>query len=214
MKSVMMRVVLTMVVGLLTVGIWPRYEVQAHNLTRLTADFKNFDDTETTTTTGVFPNSAGSVAGDDGTLVFSKTVFTQADDQNVLYVTISAVADTHGGSALWINCRVDGVDCNAGFGGAAGAPGGWIAVNKLPVATGGADNCNDGGGGAGDCHDNTIYYTWCTPVVPADLEGGSAHTVELRMATSISGQNVFFETAHIFVDASDLEPENACTPAP
>ncbi len=214
MKSVMTRVVLTMVVGLLTVGIWPPYEVQGHNLTRMAADFKNFDGTESATTTGVFPNSTGSVAGDDGTLVYSKTVFTQAPDQNVLYVTVSAVADTHDGSALWINCRVDGVDCNPGFGGAAGAPGGWIAVNKLPAADGGASNCNDGGGGAGDCHDNSVYYTWCAAVVPDDLGGGSAHTVELRMATSHSGKTVFFEAAHIFVDASDLEPENACVPAP
>jgi hypothetical protein len=205
--------------GLLTLGIWTPYDAHGHGLTRLAADFKNFDGSESATTTGVFPASTGSVAGDDGSLVYSKTVFTQAPDQNVLYITISTVADTHEGAALWINCRVDGVDCNPGFGGAAGAPGGWIAVNKLPAADGGASNCNDGGGGAGDCDDNSVYYTWCKAIEHVDgggsgLGGGSAHTVEIRMATSASGSTVFIEAAHFYVDSSDIEPENACVQAP
>ncbi len=90
-------------------------------------------------------------------------------------------------------------------------------MNKLLAANGGASNCNDGGGGTGNCHDNSVYYTWCTAIEPAGGGsglGGGAHTVQIRLATSDSGNRVFIEAAHSYLDASDIEPENACVPAP
>jgi hypothetical protein len=122
-----------------------------------------------------------------------------------LYVTISTTGDTHGGAASWFSCVVDDEFCNPGAGGAAGAPGGWIALLKLPAANEGADNCDDGGGGAGDCHDNSIYYTWCTNVKRGD------HTVDIRLASSEeSGQEdttVFYEAAHFYIEATHAKKD-------
>jgi hypothetical protein len=206
---------LTVLVGLLTLGFWVPSEGWAQStggpLSRLSADFKNFDATESSTIVGVFPNSVDSVMGDDGTLVYRKTIFVPFD-QNVLYITFSGVGDTHDGAALWLNCRVDGANCNPGFGGAAGAPAGYVALNKLPsfvaLPVGAIATCNDGGGGFADCHDNTLYATWCVPI---HFEGGT-FTVELRLATSISGAEVFFEAAHVYIDSNCITG-NACEQA-
>jgi hypothetical protein len=142
-------------------------------LFRLSAEFKNFDGTETFTDETV-PTSPD--PGEGGILAYSKEVYVPREA--TLYVTISTTGDTHGGAASWFSCVVDEDFCNPGAGGAAGAPEGWIALQKLPAANEGADNCDDGTGGAGDCHDNSIYYTWCTNVKKGD------HTVDIRLASS------------------------------
>ena len=202
----------TLTVCVLTLGFWTLAQSWEGStggpLHRLAADFKNFDHTETSTTVGVFPNSVGSLPGNDGQLVYHKTV-SVPDDHNVLYVTMSGTGDTHDGAALWLGCRVDGNDCNPGAGGAAGAHPGYIALQKMPSfivnPIGAIGSCNDGGGGFGDCHDNNINYTWCTPIY------GGTHNVELRLATSESGKEVFFEATHFFIDSNFIEG-NACHP--
>lgn len=180
-------------------------------LLRISADFKNFDGTETFTAAPVFDADGKLV---DGTTVFKKTVFVPFG-MNTLYVTISTTGDTHDGAALWLSCRVDGVPCNPGFGGAGGTPAGWVNVQKhknYPLGLSG-----DGGGGAGDMHDNSIYYTWCT------RRGAGPATVEVKLASSgpdfetgtgFPPPFVFFEAAHFYIDASRISGQNRCTPAP
>jgi hypothetical protein len=126
----------------------------------------------------------------------------------LLYVTLSTTGDVHGGAASFFSCRVDDRFCNPGAGGAAGAPAGWIALQKVPAANAGAANCNNGGGGAGDCHDNGIYYTWCTWIDPG------VHTLDVRLASSLPGQTVFVEAAHFYVNSSTLPKSEACVEDP
>ena len=210
-------VALTMAVGLLGTST----VVKSHDgstggpLHRLAADF-DFTG-ETTTAVGVFPNSVGSVPGNDGTLVYRKRVSVPSD-HNVLYVGVSMTGDTHDGAALWLNCRLDGStsasDCNTGFG-ADGAQNGYVSLQKMPsflvFPLGAVGTCDDGGGGFGDCHDNNINYTWCIPIVPDEWSGPISHNVEIRMATSESGKAVFFEKAHFYIDSNNIQG-NACEP--
>jgi hypothetical protein len=178
-------------------------------LFRLSAEFKNFDGSETFTNATVPQNP---VPGEGGILAYRKEIY--VPKEATLYVTISTTGDTHEGAASWFSCVVDDetdkkndttdthekaseMFCNPGAGGAAGVPGGWVALLKLPAPNEGADNCDDGNGGAGDCHDNNIYYTWCTNVKKGD------HTVDIRLASSDEGEYVFFETAHFYIDATE-----------
>jgi len=178
---------------------------------RIAADFFNFDGTETFTAAPVFAPDGTLV---DGTTVFLKSVFIPPGS-NTVYVTISTTGDTHDGAALWLSCRIDGVPCNPGTGGAGEAPAGWINLNKHKNYALGLTG--DGGGGAGDMHDNSIYYTWCVQ------RGSGPARVELKMASSGpdfetgTGDTppfVFFEAAHVYIDASRIAGENRCTPAP
>lgn len=186
---------------------------QGGPIVRLAADFLNFDGTESATTT-----TANPATGEDGTAVFQKTVFVPSG-VNTLYVTFSATGDTHDGAALWLSCRVNGAFCNPGSGGAAGAPPGWIALQKHKNWVGiSGFLVGDGGGGGGDVHDNGIYYTWC---VKTSTTGGPSR-FELRLATSgsdpetggVAPPTVFFEAAHVYIDASRITGPNQCTPAP
>jgi hypothetical protein len=196
--------------GLLALGV--SLDVQANGpILRITADFKNFDGTETFTASPVFAPDGTLV---DGATVFKKSVFVPPG-VNTLYVTMSATGDTHNGAALWLSCRVDGVPCNPGLGGAGGTPAGWINVQKHKNYALGLTG--DGLGGAGDMHDNSIYYTWCVRRI-----GGPA-TVEIKMASSgpdsetddgFTAPFVFFEAAHFYIDASRIAGNNRCTPAP
>jgi len=151
-----------------------------------------------------------------GTAVYTKVVFVPAG-ANTIYVTMSTTGDGHDGAASCFTALVDGAFFNAGTQGAAAcadgdlAPptqvGGWVNLLKTP-AGGGAVNCNDGGGGDGDCHDNGIYYTWCTPITPG------THTVEVRMATDTQNSVVFIEQAFFYVDASFIKGSNRCVQTP
>jgi hypothetical protein len=135
---------------------------------------------------------------------------------NTLYLTLSTTGDTHDGAASCFSALLDGNFFNPGGQGAARCAGGgetsvpgWITLLKLPGQIGdpGGSNCDDGGGGPGDCHDNSIYYQWCTPVHAGD------HEVEIRMATDTAGKAVFIEQAHFYVDASFFRDERGCVQA-
>ena len=153
-----------------------------------------------------------------GMVIYDKDFFT-ADDINVLYVTISATGDAHGGARLQLACEVDNTPCNPGPNPVGGAPNGWFTAQRH-------DNYNenytgpgyggDGGGGAGDLHDNVIVYTWC---VPFEVKAGT-HNVKVRMASApvpgdpgSAGQPVFMEAVHFFIDGSRVaDPTGRCTP--
>ena len=179
-------------------------------LIRHSADFFKFDGTEFTTTATADANPA--IA--DGALFYDRTVLLPSSS-NVLYVTLFTTGDTHGGAALWLSCRYSiGAAqpnlCRSNSppgGGIDEAPNGWVAVKKLPVPVDGATNCNDGGGGAADCHDNAIAYSWCVELpspTPISVR------VRLRMATSIAGQNVFIEKGQVYIDSSSINQKANC----
>jgi hypothetical protein len=186
---------------------------KAQAIIREAADFFKFDGTEFFTAA-----TAADPAPPDGALFYRKTV-TVAPQSNTLYVSLYATGDSHNGSAEWISCRATPQAgpappfCRSSAPGAVdGAPPGWITLLKLPQdveSPAGQNNCNDGGGGSADCHDNAITYQWCVPV-----RGGTSVTVDLRMATSIAGSDVFIEKGHVYIDSSRITGANQCTQAP
>jgi hypothetical protein len=87
----------------------------AVTMSRISAEFLTFDDTEsfthvaacgldTPTRSGC---SAASTPGSGGARVYSKSIFAPAGTK-VLYVTISAVGDNHGGESNYVSCNIDG----------------------------------------------------------------------------------------------------------
>ena len=113
----------------------------------ISSDQQSFGETFTSSTSGV--------------VTYSKSFFNPGQ---MIYVTFNAQGDTHGGAALEMACHYNGVPCELGSGAAEG--GQWSTLNKLPAAGSGTSNCNSGGGGAGDCHDNTIHKIWCVKAGP------------------------------------------------
>ena len=201
MKRSLTMTPLALLAVLLAAAIWvPASATAGDELHRLAADPKFHGPHQEAATNAEPP----------GMSIYDKTVFVPRG-ANVLYLTISTTGDTHGGAAGCFTALADGKFFNAGGQGAArcsldgtvDVPG-WVALVKLPAATGGAPNCNDGGGGAGDCHDNSIHYEWCTPITPG------AHAVQVRMATSGTGKTAFIEQAFFYVDASRIKRGTAC----
>ncbi len=222
MKKRTIHTGMLVLIALLALGLCIPTDTWAGVLERLSAEFRNFDfaGSETSTIVGVAP-LPGTAAGDDGVVVYTKTLFVPPG-LNTLFVTISATGDTHAGSALLLSCRVDGAFCNPGPSGASAVPPGWIALQKHfnydttytpapndPLAVFAPNG--DGGGGRGDMHDNSLNYTWCTKVPPSTAGAvGGVHRVEIRMATSSVGDRVFFENAHFYIDAAKLRPGSDC----
>jgi len=183
-------------VALMALCLVPPYS-HAQSVVRKSAEFRNFDlaadPPETVDLFGTVP----------GALLYTKTLLSKIGESE-LYLTVSAAGDTHGGARLLIGCFVDGppydatTACNPGTAGASAKPPGYVVLQKIPAAIGGSSNCNEGGGGAADCHDNGIYYTWCTNIDPA----GGLHTVDLFLLTGTPFAPAFVENAHFFIDAT------------
>jgi hypothetical protein len=120
--------------------------------------------------------------------------------------------------AHWFSARINGRPCNLGDEGAGFAPPAWIPLQKHfdyePPVTYTSDGVSgqssgDGGGGTGDMHDNGIYYTWCCI---DNFDPGASNLVEIRMATSFSGQPVYVERSHYYVDSIDKKLCNEAEP--
>jgi len=189
--------------GLLLVAVATPANAQALGpVHRFSAEFQFSPPGSPEITTAALPGPGGT----GGTTVYSKTLFIP---YRTLFVTFSATGDTHrgltGGAALLMTCVVDGVVCRSGGGLPNAGPPGWITLQKMPdVST----NCNDGGGGGGDCHDNNLNYTWCTTV-----DGPGPRTVELKLASS-NGGIVFYERSHIYIDATpNKNADDGCVQA-
>jgi hypothetical protein len=201
----------TVVCGFLLLVSLP-LEVLAQNtgfVRRYAANFTAFG-FEISTAIPPAPNAEG------GLIIYNKNFFV-ADDINTLYVTISATGDDHNGARLQLACKVDGKPCQPGAGDpAGGAPSGWHTGlrfknynnNLLPLPFAG-----DGGGGAGDVHDNHVMYTWCTPF---ETKAGT-HNVQVRLASSPGpgdpgGGLVFLEAIHFFIDGARVaSADDRCT---
>jgi hypothetical protein len=168
-------------------------------------------DAEISTTLPPAPGGTG------GLVIYNKNFFT-ANDINTIYVTISATGDDHNGARLQLACLLDNKPCdpeshlNAG-----GAPSGWFTAlrhKNYNVNYTGPGFVGDGGGGAGDLHDNIVHYTWCTPF---NGPAGS-HNVQIKLASSpgtdelsTPGDLVFLEAVYVFVDGSRVaQPNNSC----
>ena len=183
---------------------------------RHAADFFQFGGGEfATSTTAVAAFNSPVPGSADGALFYRKTV--TVGPSNTLYVSLYTTSDQHQGAALWLSCRVNGLFCRPSVGGANEAPSGWINLQRVPQnfnnaqggPSGASPNCNNGGGGTADCHDNGVAYQWCIPV-----EAGSRVTVDLKMATSTAGDFVFIEKGHVYIDSSLITQPNKCTPEP
>ncbi len=170
----------------------------AQEISRLSAQFKNFDGTETTTNVAAAPTGTG------GALAYSKAVFVPfLSGGQVLYITISAVGDNHNGESNFISCNIDGPGgvgslatvCNptpTSFG-VDIAPPGWIGLThhfsyEVTYTSNGLTGLSsgDGGGGTSDEHDNAYYYTWCKRVSAWALSPLSLYTLSARRAISFN----------------------------
>ena len=153
--------------------------------------------------TNVMAGPSAAIPG--GISCFGTTQFVP-NSANVLRITWSTAGDSHDGAAVRVACRIRPAStgmwswCNpTGLG---AAPGDYITKNKVPSGTG-AINCNDGGGGDGDCHDNSIEITWCVPIV-----GDDVFDIDLRLAPGpgvTGGEVAFVEASYFFVDSSKVD---------
>jgi hypothetical protein len=156
-----------------------------------------------------------------GTQVYSKTFFKPLGIQS-LKVVWSGTGDVHSGVAQGLRGMIDqSVDCNPpGLVNASDLPSGWIAVQKhfnyqssylLPDGVTALFPGGDGGGGAGDMHDNAITYSWCCTVPSAS----GTHTVSVRMGNSCAttltptcspsvDETVFEEGVHVEIIGSNV----------
>lgn len=146
----------------------------------------------------------------------------RSDDVNVIYVTISATGDTHSGARSQFTALLNDSACNPGPNPVGGALPGWVTLQRHKnynlnyVIT--ALFAGDGGGGAGDLHDNSITYTWCCRKAPSE----GLQNVKVKMASgNVDGAadpRVFVEGVHFYIDGSQVRGADACvadtTPLP
>jgi hypothetical protein len=181
------------------------------NLRRLSAEFQN--STSAGGSGEIFTSEAAGPNGTGGTPVYQKNLRVP-DDVDVLYVTFSAQADVHNGSALLMNATVDEALCEplAGQtqtgGGGPHVQTGWYTLLILPEP-GMNRNCNDGEGGPADCHDNAINFSCC-----ARLSKGHRKIlpVDIKLANLPGGEgNIsFYERSTIYIDGQKDEKRQFC----
>jgi len=179
-------------------------------LLRLSSEFQN----STTLVNEVSTDAPALPGGAGGTVVYQKTL-TVPDSVRVIYVTFSGQGDAHNGSALLMNASVNGtliqplLGQTGPGGGGTHVQTGWYTLAHLPQAGAGVTNCNDGGGGTADCHDNTLYFSGCARV---GTFGGPV-TVTIKLADLPGGDNnsAFYERASINIDGVLDTTNNLCT---
>jgi len=177
---------------------------------QFTAQFLNFDGTEQGTTLG--PSTGGQP-------IYQGTVFVPAD-VDTLEITISATGDLLDGgvpesNSLWLNCQVDGKDCNHGVNSAANSIPGWVPVLSLEASAQIPEPAATPTPAVGT--DNNIHYSWCMPIKSKKGPRPHVHDVQLSMASGDGTHAVHIEQIHVFVDGNDFgghDKLNACTAAP
>jgi hypothetical protein len=185
-------------------------------LHRLSAEFQN-----STSIGGAGEILTNATPADGGLLVYQKTLSIPFD---VAFITFSAQGDAHNGSALLMQASVTDSAGNEticqplagqtgdGGGGPSLAPQ-WMTLLKLPVSSADtsatSNNCNDGGGGPADCHDNTIMFSCC---VDLGHRHHGKQTVNIRLADLPGGDGnfAFYERSTIYIDASPNPGGNLC----
>ena len=164
-------------------------------LDRLSAEFQSPGEITTTAT----PAASPVPGAPGGIVIYDKTLNIPP---GVVYLTFSAQGDTHDGAALLMTASITDASGNvticqpmATAGGAAefGAP--WMTLLKLPDGETPPNNCDDGGGGPADCHDNSFSFSCCALL----SGGGNNRDVKISMASSDGGR-VFYEDSTIYID--------------
>lgn len=184
-------------------------------LQRLSAEFQSGSEIATVAT----PAASPVPGAPGGVVVYDKTLNIPP---GVAYITFSAQGDTHEqlscdpvtlictpipgtGAALLMTASItdsagDVTICQpmATAGGAAlfGAP--WMTLLKLPDGETTPNNCNDGGGGPADCHDNAFSFSCCALLKGGP--GGTSRDVKINLASS-NGGTVFYEDSTIYIDS-------------
>ncbi len=154
----------------------------------------------------VSSSSAATANAAGGTEMYSNNVTVPAAI-NVLFVSMDAVGDTNqnANNSIRIACLVDGVPCNNNPAPDNGSPSGWVEVQQLTntaVPNGTSDQ--------------SIHYTWCTPIHKLSGPHGTVHHVSLRLASGNGTNLVYMEQMQIFVSGvkiSGANAANACTNA-
>jgi hypothetical protein len=215
----------TSTLALAAAGCLVAGSLSAAVLNRLSSDFQNAADgtNELSSSAPAMPNGAG------GTVIYQKTV-TVPDALDVLFIEFEGQGDVHNGSALLMNASIvtgtplhpvetlcEPLRGSTGLGG--GGPHlqtGWFTLLNLPqppVTASHPPNCNDGGGGAADCHDNAIVFSCCARLTTPDATA----TVRIRLANLPGGDanTSFIERSTIYVDgvadpSSPLHPGTQC----
>jgi hypothetical protein len=185
-KTAAIAILAAAAAALLVMLLFPRTGTTAavsSPVVRLAAQFDMFNGEEFNTTAEPDDNAAGGQAIYD-------TIVTPPANANVLYVTVSGTGDAHENSKIMLACLVQSLPCNPGDGNADGVTG-WVTL-QYPTD---------------DLHDNNINYTWCKRITP----GTNPRHVTVKMASE-NGGDVYMETTHFFVDASQLGP-HACDQA-
>jgi hypothetical protein len=135
-------------------------------------------------------------------LIYQGSVFVSAD-VDTLEITISATGDLPDGgtpftNSLWLNCQLDGNDCNA------------VSLDtsaQIPEATATPAVGTD----------NNIHYSWCMPIKPKKGPHSLQHDVQLSMASGDGVRAVHIEQIQVLVGGTNFggpNKLNACSPAP
>jgi hypothetical protein len=209
-------------------------------LNRLSAEFQNPGEISTNATAAPSPVPLGAPGG---MVVYDKTLNIPS---GVAYITFSAQGDTHQlfsglnpipatGSALLMTASLTDAAGNvtvcqpmAGAKGATLVQAPWMTLLKLPDGETSPNNCDDGGGGVADCHDNAFMFSCCALVTCPHVAGGGGgdakrgkvknfdgsggggdnggnggcpQDVKISMASS-NGAIVFYEDSTIYIDQS------------
>jgi hypothetical protein len=154
-----------------------------------------------------------------GQPIYQGSVIVSAD-VDTLEITISATGDLLDGgtpftNSLWLNCQVDGNDCNAGMNSAANSVAGWVPVLSLDASAQIPEPTATPTPAVGT--DNNIHYSWCMPIKPKKGPHSLQHDVQLSMASGDGVHAVHVEQVQVLVGGTNFggpNKLNACSPAP
>jgi hypothetical protein len=198
-------------------------EVKEGGYRRLAANTRGFNAVvtdEITVTAQALAPSPGTPFANGGVVIYDKTVLVP-EDINVLFISISATGDVHGGARMLLACLVDDTSCVQSQI-PHGAPAGWVDLQRhkdynLNYVSSGAPFIGDGFGGGGDLQDNSVHYTWCRKIKNAG-DHGAIHNVKIKMASlhveplmsDLEGL-VAIQAVHFYIDGARLPKKDACT---
>jgi len=151
-----------------------------------------------------------------GQPIYRGTVVVPAD-VDMLEVSISATGDLLNGgtpvpNSLWLNCQVDGANCNGGANSAVNSVPGWVPVLSLDSSAQIPETTANPAVGT----DNNIHYSWCVPIKKNKGSNGLSHSVQLSMASGNGNDTVHIEQVQVRVGGAKYggpNSGNACTSA-
>jgi hypothetical protein len=178
------------------------HSAHAQNIQAFAANFLYFAGQGADEASSFLPPLPQATGGD---LIYSNSVTVPAAI-NTLYVSFDAAGDLGAATnAMFVACLLDGSPCRDLAAPENNSPAGWVMVQAL--ASGAVPDA---------ASDQTIHYTWCTPIKRlASATNGLVHKVQLRLASG-DQDGAFLEQLHIFVNGAKIagaNAGNACTSA-